>query len=66
MSSILFEQPHRGNVWRLEVSHYNGASFANFRKWYRHDDVLKPTREGLTFPVDQLVRLQAALDDYLN
>ena len=34
-SAILFEQPYRGDVWRLEVATHEGRTFGNWRKWYR-------------------------------
>ncbi|MEG3155316.1 transcriptional coactivator p15/PC4 family protein [Sphingomonas sp. RB1R13] len=65
MTAILFEQPYRGDLWRLEVATHEGRTFGNWRKWYRDGDTLKPTRQGVTFPVERLDELQAALTDYL-
>ena len=65
MTAILFEQPYRGDLWRLEVASHEGRTFGNWRKWYRDGDTLKPTRQGVTFPVERLDELQAALTDYL-
>jgi hypothetical protein len=59
--TLLFEQPHRGHVWRLEVARYGGHTFVNWRKWYRDGDTLKPTKEGLTFPLERLDELEAAV-----
>jgi hypothetical protein len=62
MSSILiFEQAQRGDSWRLEVAAYKGKTFLNFRKWYRAEDGLRPTREGVTIPLERLPELTAAL-----
>ena len=66
MTAILFEQPYRGDLWRLEVASHEGRTFGNWRKWYRDGDTLKPTRQGVTFPVERLDELQAALTDYLT
>ena len=63
-ASLLFEQPHRGDVWRLEVTTYNGGSFANWRKWYRDGHTLKPTKQGLTFPLERLADREAAIADW--
>lgn len=65
MTAILFEQPYRGDLWRLEVATHEGRTFGNWRKWYRDGDTLKPTRQGVTFPVERLDELQAALTNYL-
>lgn len=62
---ILFEQLYRGDVWRLEVAHHDGRSFGNWRKWYREGDILKPTRQGVTIPLERLPDLAAALTAYL-
>ncbi len=62
---MLFEQRHRGEVWRLEVTEHQGRTFANFRKWFWSGDTLKPTREGVTFPLDRLADLAGAAGDYL-
>lgn len=62
---ILFEQKHRGDVWRLEIASYQGRDFANWRKWYPHEGELKPTRTGLTIPLQRLPDLHAALAEYL-
>lgn len=63
--AILFEQLYRGDVWRLEVANHDGRSFGNWRKWYRDGDVLKPTRQGVTIPLERLPDLAAALTAYL-
>ena len=55
--SILFEQPYRGDVWRLEVAEHDGRTFGNWRKWYRDGEILKPTRQGVTIPLDRLAEL---------
>lgn len=59
--TLLFEQPYRGDVWRLEVTCHDGRTFVNWRKWYRDGDTLKPTRQGLTFPLERLGELEAAI-----
>lgn len=63
--AILFEQHYRGDVWRLEVANHDGRSFGNWRKWYRDGDALKPTRQGVTIPLERLPDLAAALTAYL-
>lgn len=62
---VLFEHHHRGDVWRLEVASYQGRDFANWRKWYPKDGELKPTRTGMTIPLQRLPDLHAALGEYL-
>ena len=59
--AILFEQPYRGDVWRLEITSHDGRTFGNWRKWYWAGDTLKPTRQGVTIPLERLSELQAAL-----
>ena len=63
--AILFEQPYRGDVWRLEIANHDGRRFGNWRKWYRDGDTLKPTRQGVTIPLERLSELHAALTAHL-
>ena len=65
MSAVLFEQAYRGDMWRLEVTTHNGRTFGNWRKWYRDGETLRPTKQGVTFPVDRLDELQSAVATYL-
>ncbi len=60
----LFEQPHRGHLWRLEVQTFRGRTFGNWRKWYRKGEDWKPTKEGFTFPLDRLADLTGCLMAY--
>ena len=62
---LLFEQGHRGDVWRLEVCEHEGRIFANWRKWYWDGDTMRPTRQGITLPVPRLADLHEALGVYL-
>lgn len=62
--AMLFEQPYRGDVWRLEVASHDGRTFGNWRKWYRDGDTLKPSREGCTIPLERLGELETALGAY--
>ncbi|MCL6698291.1 transcriptional coactivator p15/PC4 family protein [Sphingomonas sp. NSE70-1] len=64
--TILFQHRHRGNVWRLEVSAYNGHEFVNLRKWFQQGDNLRPTKEGVTFPLERLPELHEAIGVYLD
>jgi hypothetical protein len=64
-AALLFEQPHRGDVWRLEVTEHNGRTFGNWRKWWRDGVTLKPSREGVTIPLERLPELHAAIGAYL-
>ncbi|MFN3371037.1 MAG: PC4/YdbC family ssDNA-binding protein [Sphingomonadaceae bacterium] len=63
-TGLLFETRDRnGCLWRLEVAHHEGRTFANWRRWWRDaDGMLKPTRQGVTFPPGQLLELLAALE----
>lgn len=60
-AALLFEHPHRGDVWRLEEASHKGRTFANWRKWCWAGDQLRPTREGCTIPLERLPELEAAL-----
>lgn len=62
---ILFEQPHRGDVWRLEIVTYDGRTFGNWRKWYRDGDALKPSRQGCTMALERIAELHGSLGAYL-
>ena len=61
---MLFEQMHRGDLWRLEVSTFKGRTFANWRKWYDKAGEWKPTKEGFTMPLEGLGELTASLLAY--
>ncbi len=62
--SVLFEQPYRGDVWRLEVAEHDGRIFGNWRKWYREGETWKPTRQGVTIPLERLEELGASVARY--
>ena len=62
--SILFEHPYRGDVWRLEVAKHDGRTFGNWRKWYREGETLKPTRQGVTIPLERLAELGESVAGY--
>lgn len=63
MTGLIFEtRERRGNLWRLEEVQHNGRTFANWRMWWRDaEGVLKPSRQGVTFPPEQLLELLTAL-----
>ena len=63
--TILFDQIHRGDLWRLEVASHDGRTFGNWRKWYRKEADWLPTRQGATIPLERLADLHAALTEYL-
>lgn len=65
MNVLLFEQPYRGDVWRLEVVRHEGRTFGNWRKWYWVGDTLKPTRHGVTIPLERLPELGGVIAAYL-
>ena len=52
-------------MWRLEVTEYNGQTFGNWRRWWRDGVTLKPSRDGVTIPLERFPELHAALGDYL-
>jgi hypothetical protein len=64
-AALLFEQPYHGDVWRLEVTEHNGRTFGNWRKWWRDGVTLKPSREGVTIPLERFPELHAAIGAYL-
>lgn len=67
MSKVtLFEHRHQGDTWRLEIVSFQGRDFANWRKWYPCDGELKPTRTGMTMPLQRLPDLHTALGEYLT
>lgn len=61
MSGVLFERDYRGDLWRLEVATHGGRRFANWRKWYDANGKWKPTKQGCTFPLDDLWTLTTVL-----
>lgn len=64
--AILFEVPYRGDIWRLQVTTHNGRTFGNWRKWFRDGETLKPTRQGVTIPLERLSELEQALTAWRN
>ena len=66
MNVPIFEQRHRGDVWRLEVSTHEGRTFGNWRKWYLDGETLKPTRQGVTIPLERLEKLLTGLEAYFG
>lgn len=52
----------RGEELRVELSTLSGRYFADLRIWYpAEDDMLRPSKKGVTCRLDQLPDLQAAL-----
>ena len=64
--AVLFEHDYQGSRWRLQVTPYNGRTFAQWRRWYFDGDTLKPTREGCTIPLERLPELMAAVESWLS
>ena len=64
-AQTLLSFPQRGDTVLVEINQHNGKTFANFRKWYPDGDVLKPTRQGVTIPLEVLPELHKALGAYL-
>ena len=62
---ILLSFPHRGDTVLVQINEHNGKTFANFRKWYSDGNALKPTRQGVTIPLEALPELHTALGAYL-
>jgi len=63
--ALLFEVTHRGDRWRLEVAHHQGRTFLNWRKWWCDDGEWKPTRQGVTIPLERMSELHAAIGAYI-
>lgn len=61
----LLTLPQRGDTVLVQISEHGGKTFANFRKWYSDGDSLKPTRQGVTIPLESLPELHQALGAYL-
>lgn len=61
---VLFQRKQRGNLWKLEVQTYKNRTFGNWRKWYPDGEGWKPTREGCTMPLEDLLALTFALMEY--
>lgn len=61
----LLTLPQRGDTVLVQISEHGGKTFANFRKWYLDGDSLKPTRQGVTIPLESLPELHEALGAYL-
>ena len=66
MSALtLLTVPQRGDIVLVQINEHGGKIFGNFRKWYSEGDVLKPTRQGVTIPLEALPDLHKALGAYL-
>ena len=63
--ALLFEGTHRGDRWRLEVASHQGRTFINWRKWWSDDGQWKPTRQGVTIPLQRMNELHAAIGAYI-
>lgn len=63
--AVLFEFAYHGDVWRLEVSEHKGGTFAQFRKWWRDGDTLKPSRQRNTIPLGRFPAPFVAIEAYL-
>jgi hypothetical protein len=63
--TFLFEQPYRGDVWRLQVANHRGKLFVSFRRWYDAAGELRPTKDGVTIPLERLPELHVALGEWL-
>lgn len=63
-AELIFEQPYKGHLWRLEISHYRGHARGNWRKWYQDQGEWKPTKEGCTIPLERVPELAGALTAY--
>ena len=59
-SAVLFEVRAHDGVWRLIVDTRNGRTFAN----WRDGETLKPTRQGVTFPLERIGELVGALEGW--
>jgi|GEM_PF-1221733 len=66
ISHLLFEHPKRGDTLRVTVDTLHGRTYANFRKWYGEPDQLRPTRQGVTIPLERLPALHASIGAYLR
>ena len=64
-AQTLLSVPQRGDTVLVQINQHNGKTFANFRKWYLDGDVLKPTRQGVTIPLQALPELHKTLGAYL-
>ena len=67
MSAVtLLSVPQRGDTVLVQINEHGGKTFANIRKWYSDGDALKPTRQGVTIPLEALPELHKALGAYLS
>ena len=62
---LIFEQSYRGHMWQLRAVEHDGRVHCDFRRWYWEAGLLKPSRDGLVFPMARLPELYAAMGDYL-
>ena len=64
--TFLFEQPYRGDVWRLQIAIHRDRPFVSFRRWYdASGGELRPTKDGVTIPLERLPELRDALSEWL-
>jgi hypothetical protein len=65
-NTTIYELPYRGDVWRLEVATHQGRTFCNLRRWFDVKGEMRPTKDGLIFPLEELGGLHEAIGEYLK
>ena len=60
----LFEHRYRDKLWRLDADTFHGELRLNWRAWFEHDGVWKPTRQGCIIPIARAAELAAALASF--
>ena len=60
---IIFEHSYRGNVWKFQVTEWNGQQRLNLWPWYQPSDGgdLRPGKGGFIIPFDRLPELIKSL-----
>lgn len=57
-------EKNKGEILRVELAEFKGYKLVNLRIFYKHAyDDWRPTKKGLTWRVERLPELRAALAD---
>lgn len=62
---MLFEQPHKGKLFRLEMRVIKGKLFADPRKWWWDGADWQRSAQGICIPIEMLPAMHEAIGNYL-
>lgn len=57
---------YRGDELRVTLGTYEGKPVVQIREWYDAGGSMRPSKKGLSLPIDQLASIASALDEALE